>query len=57
MPLPPKLDQEIRSRFDELIKEGTELVSNMKINDQNEQHKYSSSNQWCGFLEAESGDG
>ncbi len=43
MPLPPKLDQEIRSRFDELIKEGTELVSNMKINDQNEQHKYSSS--------------
>lgn len=41
MPLPPELDQKIRNRFDELIKEGTELVSNMKKNDQNERHKYS----------------
>ena len=40
MPLPPGLDEKIRNRFDELIKDGTELVSNMKINNQNDPYLY-----------------
>ena len=34
MPLPPELDRKIRSRFDELIEEASELISKMKAHNE-----------------------
>ena len=36
MPLPPELDQDIRNRFDELIKDGTELIPKLTVSNYTE---------------------
>ena len=40
MPLPPALDQKIRSRFDELIDEASQLVSKMSMHNKLNSHAY-----------------